>query len=51
MNRPTVSLIALCAVWFVAIASPAFACACDIDCKPGEVYSDEAEGCVPDATS
>ncbi|MEM1299670.1 MAG: hypothetical protein AAGH68_10360 [Pseudomonadota bacterium] len=36
-------------VAFLALASvPALACACDEDCKEGEIYSDEAEMCVAD---
>ncbi|MEL6372746.1 MAG: hypothetical protein AAFR04_02120 [Pseudomonadota bacterium] len=34
-------------VWLFA-AGTAFACACDIDCPKGEIFSDEQEMCVPD---
>jgi hypothetical protein len=41
----------LIAVWLVTLATPVLSCACEIDCKPGETYSDDQEMCVPDATS
>ncbi|MEL6290365.1 MAG: hypothetical protein AAFQ44_01040 [Pseudomonadota bacterium] len=45
-------LIATFASIFLASAAlPALACACELDCKPGESYSDQAEMCVPDQTS
>lgn len=39
------------AALLMMLAAPAFACACDIDCKPGEIYSDEQEMCVEKPTA
>ena len=40
----------ICAVAILVLtAQAAMACGCDEICKPGEVYSDDAEMCVPDA--
>ncbi|MEO0729770.1 MAG: hypothetical protein AAFR23_04090 [Pseudomonadota bacterium] len=47
--KPTTFLAALFLVF--ATVAPAYACACEIDCKPGESYSDAEEMCMPDATS
>ncbi len=43
--------ICVFALWLAAATAPAWACGCEIECKPGDVYSDEENGCVPDASS
>jgi len=40
-----------CAAWLMMLTGPALACACDIECKPGEIYSDEQEMCVEQPTA
>ena len=34
-----------------ASALPALACGCELNCPEGEVYSDDAEMCVPDTSA
>jgi len=48
MKRTAATLMVLLAL---STAMPAYACACEITCKPGEIYSDQEEMCIPDATS
>lgn len=43
--------LAAITLWLTAFAAPALACACEIECKPGEIYSDSAEMCVPDVNA
>ncbi|MEM1307662.1 MAG: hypothetical protein AAGG99_09060 [Pseudomonadota bacterium] len=46
-------LTSLFAALFILLSTltPALACACEIDCKPGESYSDQEEMCMPDTLS
>ena len=40
-------VLALTVLLQAAAVVPAFACGCELICPEGEVYSDDAEMCVP----
>ena len=44
-------MAALLAIAVATLSSSAIACGCDVECRPGETYSDDAEMCVPDKVS